>query len=83
VPWEGFKLVDTVAYHSLLLRFEVFGDRVWEGAASQAVVIFSHKRGTTVRTELQGLASVALVDIIVQLGNLLVERRASGVKFWV
>ena len=79
VPWKGFKFVDTVANDSSL-RFRVLGNWIWKRAPPHVFVNFSYQRGTTVRVELQGLASVAPVGVIVQLGITLVEERAAGVK---
>jgi len=79
MPWKGFKLVDTVANDSPLW-FEVLGGGIGKRAPPHGFVNPSCQRGTTIGVKLQGLASIASIGVIVQLGNTLVEGRAAGVK---
>ena len=79
MPWKGFNLVDTVTNDSPLW-FGVVEGGIWKRAPPHAFVNLSCQRGTTIGVELQGLASITLVGIIVQLGVTLVKGCASGVK---
>jgi hypothetical protein len=85
MPWQGFKLVDTVANDSFLLRFEVLRDRFRERTSSRAIVNLSCQRGTTAGsgTELQGLTSVGPVDVIIQSKNPSVVRGATEMRLGV
>ena len=79
VPGESFKLIDAVT-NNTPLWFDILGSRVGERTSSHALFDLGYQRGTTVGTNLQGLASAALTGVVVQLEGLLVEGRAARVK---